>query len=182
MNKKFIAGIAAIAAVTFFGCSGPRPFQRTSAFDASKAKQMMEPGTNKVSGSAFRGNGRDTCTGSTVYLIPVTTASTEWVRDVYGDDDQNWSDESGVHPSFVKHPDSLDPEDPIFKYSLKADCDLQGRFQFDNVSNGDYYLFWETLWERPLARGMGTYRGASIMRKIRLKGGDSIDQLMVIKD
>lgn len=197
MPPKMISMLIAATLTLTSACSGPRDLQRTVAFDQTLTKKMLEPGTNQVSGSTLIAGGNQvamlasgaraivTCAGDVVRLIPVTDASTQWVKTIYSDDDEapNWNDSQGLHrfDGGSRLPDGLEPSDPIFVNSLQADCDAEGHFHFKNVGNGTWYLFWEHIWAKPLWRGNGTNRGASIMKKITLRGNENIEQLLAIK-
>ena len=64
--------------------------------------------------------------------------------------------------------ESLPDSDEYEKFARHADCDEDGRFRFDRVADGRYYLLakitWLVRWQR---------NGGGLMSAVDVKNGDS---------
>ena len=63
------------------------------------------------------------------------------------------------------------PDDLRFhQLSRKNVCDVDGKFEFDNVAEGDYFVVTKIIWGNPEEPEMQT-EGGNLMQKISVKGG-----------
>ena len=115
-------------------------------------------GTGIISGEVFlttQGSDVKKAAGNKVFLNPVTTYSTEWFkRQIIG----------GQH---LKEPDPR-----TFPYHHETVADSDGRFAFENLTLGDYYLACAISWEVPDGYGHTSVMGGWAYAKVRLKAGE----------
>lgn len=166
MSKAaMVLGMAAIIG----GCAAAKPVTLTSAFDAQQARQLVQPGTNTITGSALirqNGGGVVSCAGLTVTLLPATAYATERVAAVYG------NTQRGYRPIYA--PISFTPAPPEFGQHIRETmCDTQGRFTFDRVADGDFYVETSITWQV-----RHTPQGGGLMQVVSVQGGESKDVVL----
>jgi hypothetical protein len=135
--------IAAGLAVCLCGCVSVTKVPTHETFVPSEAMHIMDEGPHTVAGQSFwRTVGGDvkTCAGFEVDLFPATAYAAERMRILYG------SDTAGTNTaSFVqKKPATTDPE--YMRYARKTKCDADGKFAFNKVAPGSYYVVTFTTW------------------------------------
>lgn len=148
--------LAAAAAALLAGCAAPsvQPVRSPyvdyvvgAPFDEPQAKALMQPGAGKVTGSAFmrqRGGGVVTCAGSAVRLVPGTAYAVERFTALNGTAPTAGST---MYRGALETPARFTPE-PLQYVLLQrsATCDAQGRFKFDNVPAGQYFVVTRVSW------------------------------------
>lgn len=146
-----------VAALALAGCQAiPQP--RLSVFDPAEYEPYDREGTGVVVGQAFlrlAGGGAMRAAGRTVYLRPVTSYSTEFFE-------RSTLNYERLEPS--------DPRSHRFQRSTIADAD--GRFRFEGLPAGEYYVACYIEWEVPT----GTYYGGVATRK---EGGSAYGRVRV---
>lgn len=118
--------LALVAAALCAGCANSRPQPFTSHFDEAEYEPFNRQGGGAIEGQAFlvaKGGDVKYGAGRVVALNPATTYSTEWYeRSVIG-----------YQP--------LEESDPRVKpYSKSVLANGEGRFRFDGLPAGEYYL------------------------------------------
>src|SRR5205085_6465650 len=109
----------------------------TSRFDAADVAWSREQGTATVEGSASitpAGGGRQTCAGGEAQLVPASAHAAEMMRIVFGNDVRGF-----VPLATARYPTNMSPE--FGKTVRRIGCDAEGRFRFDNVPAGRWYVF-----------------------------------------
>lgn len=162
--------VAAIAVLALAGCATTQPQQvKISAlFDEVAAAEAMKPGTNTVNGNAFlrqRGGGVVTCAGADVALFPATAYAIERMRHLY---DGTFD---GVR-SVSQHREKLqfDPDPATYKsLARQAKCDAQGKFTFDRVSDGEWFVATAVVW----STGQYNTEGGTLMHRFTVRGGET---------
>lgn len=151
-------------ALVLAGCASPAPkaVQLSSRFDAARAQELIRPGVNIVSGSALirqKGGGVVTCAGLPVLLIPDTTYARERMTNLYG------NAQRGFNP--YHHALKFIPDDPAYTKSMKQTlCDAQGKFSFDDVADGSFFVASTIVWN------VGGPQGGSVMQAVSVSGGE----------
>ena len=144
--KSFSLGLVAVACLSIAGCAGPvqtRQIPLTAPYDAVHAKQLLQPGTNSLKGSALlrqQGGGVVTCAGRPVYLIPATAYAIERTEKLYG---------SSAPKRYLpfQRPPTFTPDEPDYLKNVKeATCDAQGFFTFDRVADGTFFVNTSVQW------------------------------------
>jgi hypothetical protein len=174
MTSALRCACAAIAVMLMAGCAAPLPpAQMTSAFNASDVAWSRASGTATVEGRATIAAGSaasHTCAGGEAQLLPAGTYAAEMMRIVFG------SDVRGYAPlaSSPRYPANIAAD---FKSTVRrVGCDAEGRFRFDGVPAGRWYVFSNVIW-RP-AGGEATPQGGALMQRIDVAAGTPANVLL----
>lgn len=169
---KRILLLAAIVAPVTACVTTQTPAKIGAPFDVSVAETAMKPGRNTVKGFAVLrtvGGDAKTCAGEKVNLTPATAYAAERMSVIYG------STISGQrtlgHGEYRTGWNGA--ERPVADYSRLAYttvCDAQGKFEFSNVGDGDWYVVSTVYWEVG-----GRPQGGYLMRRVTVGGGQTIN-------
>lgn len=132
------AGIALLALLA--ACATPVTLQNT--FNPAEAAYAIKPGTGTIEGEAFvrKFNGRTAnAAGLPIFLVPVTAYTTEVMQAV--------ETGSGV----------TDLSKDLDTYSRGIAADSKGRFKFERIPPGDYYLMTQMTWEERAGKETFTF-------------------------
>ncbi|AHG83073.1 Lipoprotein [Bibersteinia trehalosi USDA-ARS-USMARC-189] len=169
MKKLVLVGfVSALLA----GCTGtvfkPIDYTMKSKFNASQAEKQLKQGTANITGSAFlkqRGGSVVTCAGEEVVLVPYTDYANEKMSLIYG------NTEKGFHNSKSTQY-KLSGEDPEYRKFVKfTTCDAQGKFSFNNLADGTFFITTKVQWSVHYQNSEGGY----LMQKVSLKKGENKD-------
>lgn len=144
-----------------------------NSFDEDAARKMLEPGKNKITGSALirqNGGGVVTCAGREVMLLPATKYTIERMFHLYG------LSERGYNPVFGGRKIIFKPDYPQYLRTTKRTiCDAQGSFAFSDLSNGDYFIATSIVWQ------VSTYtqEGGSLMVRVKLSGDSKTESVVL---
>lgn len=142
-------------------------------FDASAIAWSERPGESLVQGTALlrtRGGEVRTCAALDAALIPASDHAKERMAHLYGSlrGGFNPAGRAGRHPRF-------DPDPSGFYRSVRiTKCDAQGRFEFEGIAAGDWYVEAIVTWEAP---GAGL-QGGSLMRLVHVEAGQDTKVLL----
>ena len=183
MNKRVMA---ILPLILLAACSASGPVQISTPFDQAKARAMLAPGTNQISGRIMVGLSSGmlvTCAGNVVSLVPATDYAREWARKFYQLDTGRYGTLDAAYrmdsrESEVKFANA----DAFYATTRTARCDEDGDFVFSNVANGEYFVVAKTRW---LGRDHDYYdfmygindaqeEDGSVMERVRLRGNDAI--------
>ncbi|MEI6354568.1 MAG: hypothetical protein WCO47_07560 [Methylococcus sp.] len=184
MKKQLISVAAMIALVA---CSSVGPVRISIPFEEGKARTMLKPGDNQVTGRVMVGLSSGTivtCAGNVVSLVPVTAYAREWARQFYELDTGRYG---SLNQAFRM--DSRESQvkfvgaDAFYAATRTTHCDDDGDFSFENVANGEFLVVAKTRW---LGKDHDYYdfmygvndaqeEDGSVMEKVRLKGHDAVD-------
>lgn len=159
--KKLIA--ACLAAAFLQSCVSAPTI--VSSFDATEAAFIKAQGSGAISGQAFlrRNDGMVVyAAGSDVILIPRTTYAAERMNALY---------RGGKFNNMVPDPATTDPQYVAMTKRVRADG--EGRFRFENVADGDYYVVTRVLWIVG-----NSPQGGSLMETASVRGGQAVDLIM----
>ena len=144
--------------------------QLKTQFDPGQVQWIAQPGDAHVSGTAFLtlGDGsRKSCAGFNVELLPVADYSSERIRLTYGNNQQG-------QILLDQNPPAFTPDAPEYhELLLKAQCDEQGVFAFDEVPAGEYYVMVFVIWH-DMAGGEKRPQGGAVMKRIRVGAGAQV--------
>lgn len=153
--------------------SGCVPMQRKPVeripFPTLEYGQLAKEGTGVVRGEGFlktRGGDVKTCAGQSVILTPATSYSEQFIR-----------------VQFVEGR-RMEPASPFLaKYSYSTTADSQGKFEFQNVPPGEYFVYTLVLWEAPTG-----YRyvymepqGGAVWARILVKNDETTNAVLTWK-
>lgn len=135
---RSIVAMAALA-VALAACQASRP-PATVAFSAEEAAFIRKPGTGAITGHAFRTRPSGTvvnAAGQVVRLVPATAFARERFAQLYG------SRKYVPHGAYPRE-DAVDPAYAEHTRTVKADAG--GRFTFDKVAPGSYFVTTQVVW------------------------------------
>ena len=153
MKKLFIA---ATAVALLSGCmSIPKPVS-LPAFPQAEYDKLKLEGSEKLTGQAFLktlGGDVKVAAGSQVVLMPKTS----------------YTDFQFATCTITR----CDKEDMrAAKYEKLTIADAQGKFEFDNIAPGEYYIQTTVTWMRPSPYGLVT-EGGALMSAASVKAGQN---------
>ncbi len=159
-----------LAAALLVLCScAADPVMLTEKFDAEQAGKQMKEGKNTIEGSALwrEKNGHvQTCAGYQVTLYPATKYAEERIKHQYGNAERGGRE-------ITKQLAFIPDEEQFYKLSKKTFCDVEGKFLFEDVADGDYYAVTKIVWGNPDDPEDQT-EGGTVMSKLSVKGGKKI--------
>ena len=137
-------------------------------FNTEEARIALEPGNNTVEGSAVLGallrksaGGAVTCAGMPVHIAPVTAYSKARMTALY--DNENF----GYNPA-LNGRRLVEPVNFWMEGARKTTCDAQGRFTFENLKDGEYYV------SSQIILLVDTFPdGGVLMKKVSVHGGET---------
>ena len=177
--KDWIAGglwvLVVIPAWLYVGYSvlvpatAEEPLEIASSFDADEAAYIHQAGDNVIDGRVFvrLWSGEEVpCAGHTVQLVPQTALARERMDRLYG--------EAGLR-RHVRNPVKLQKPDPRYwDYMREAPCDDQGRFRFEGVADGGYFVVGSVSW-----RGLhGHWQAGSLMQAVEVRSGEAVNLVL----
>lgn len=155
--------LALMATVALAGCATAQTMQRPDV-NMSEYQALATEGTGVVTGQVFLrtmvGEVRYGA-GSEVLLNPVTTYSTFWYANQYQKGHRLTAPDPSIEP-----------------YIIKTQADGEGRFRFENVPPGDYYLTSSVFWQVPLGRFSSTQSGGFISQRITVENDKETRQIL----
>jgi len=166
---------AVAAAVLAAGCSTPLPSasaQMTVPFDPAEVAWSRDPGTATVEGSAAMtdpGGARQTCAGGEAQLVPAGAYAAQMMRIVFGNDIRGF-----VPLASARYPTNISAD--FGRTVRRIGCDAEGRFRFDNVPAGRWYVFSNVVLRA--ASGDSGPQGAALMRGIDVAEGTRVNVLL----
>ena len=156
---------AVFVALALCGCrSAP-----TAAFDPQAAEFINKQGVGTIEGHAFyRGETGKVvyAAGEHVFLLPVTTYSEQRFTQVYGKGKY-------IQSKFMPWDD---PDPQYKKYSRSTKAESNGRFTFERVAPGDYFVATSVSWQPENSLFVS---GAAIYERVSLSGKET-DPVKVI--
>jgi hypothetical protein len=138
-----------------------------SSFDAEEANRLLQPGKNSIRGSALirqSGGGVVTCAGNQVELVPATLYAIERMQIIYRNDVRGYASPN----MFSDRPVPPDPR--YMNLTRKTICDAQGFFKFENVADGEFFVFSTIVWQVGSA-----YQGGHLMQRVSVQGGSTAE-------
>ena len=157
-----IAAAALLAAGIITGCVERKP--ATVAFSTQEAAFIKKTGTGVITGHAFRTKPSGVvvnAAGQVVRLIPDTAFARERFANFYGK-------AKYVPHSAYPRDDNIDPAYSEYTRTTKAEAN--GRFAFDKVAPGSYFLTTQVIWGEETAF---TREGGSVYDSVTLTGKET---------
>jgi len=148
----------------------------SAPFDESEAARVFEDGNNTIFGSAIvHYEAGDTQTTGCVaaYLRRQTAHADERILAIYGDAERgNNAIVFGQRIDFEGRRIAFEPDPPAYRENQRRlPCDPQGRFEFQNVADGGYYVIAEVHW---FDSDTNLWEGRALMRRVNVEGGETI--------
>ena len=147
------------------------PVKIAATFEAGEAAYIQQSGKGVIEGRIFARlwSGEEVpCSGKPVRLVPNTALSRERLGHLYG---------RATSPGLRRHvtnPVRLEAPDPRYwDYMGEAYCDETGRFRFEGVADGEYFVVGSLVWGGPQD---GT--AVSLMQPASVRDGERVELLM----
>ena len=145
-------------------CATAPAFQTQSTYDRDQVSWSFEEGTGKIEGDGFlmrRDGMLVKCAGQGVGLIPVSEYSIERFTFIYGTPNGGYNT-AGYGSRIVDDPDPVYLED-----SRDSFCDVDGKFTFDNLPAGEYFVHTTVIWR------VNDYvnEGGNVSRRVKVEEG-----------
>lgn len=177
--RKSLAALAALA----LGACASAPYEMQSTWRSSDVVWASSKGDSKVMGSAVyvqASGATRTCAGLEVSLIPDSEYARERIQaelDIAGRSEFHKTANTGWPNPDIYYPANISaPEPGYIETSRRTVCDENGRFVFDNIPAGDYFLTSLVTWEG-LSWGPAT-KGAFVSSPVTVKPGDVVDVVL----
>ena len=125
-----------------------------TVFDPSEVAFINELGSNTIKGSAFirqQGGGEVGCAGNAVYLIPQGAQSIEHAGFVFDETS------SSGYRSIANRKMPVPPGDAYHSHQRETICDIDGKFEFQNVAAGSYLVVTRVTWTVDYSTQGGTW-------------------------
>lgn len=144
-------------------------------FDQEFAEQQIGKGKNTITGSAFlkQVDGRiQKCSGSLVFLVPATEFAKKRMNTLYAMNQEGF---------YVHMPKSLKfktvketDEEKYWTLMRKTICDIDGKFEFENVHDGSFFILSNVVWGVVVDQyGNISSQGGPVMLPVSVKGGET---------
>lgn len=142
------------------------PHTFVNKYEPVELPDLTNNPTNSVEGSAFLmtvGGDAKTCAGALVQLIPVLPKS-EYERE-YDSVRSHILSKSNVDPEFQKY------KRDIRKLVKTTNCDVDGKFSFENVPTASYNVLTSVTWQVPNCSGSSCYlqtQGGNVSKSLSI--------------
>jgi hypothetical protein len=159
--RRFIAAVS--IALLAAGCVAAPNI--TSSFNPSEAEFINKSGLGVITGQAFlrRNDGIVVyAAGSDVVLVPKTAYAAERMNALY---------RGGKFNNIVPEPTTTDPLYRSMSRTVRANG--EGRFRFEGLADGDYYVLTRVVWLIGSAQ-----QGGNLMETASIRNGQSVDLIM----
>lgn len=156
------------AAVALIGCA--RTETLNTQFNPQEAAYINQKGDGSIQGQAFMktvGGEVRYAAGNTVLLIPDTAYARERFQKLYGDSKCNYG-----AVRFDK-----DPDPAYLKMARSTKANGEGRFRFDGLAPGAYFVATQLVWGVPTQYGLQT-AGCNIYEKALVQHGAATEVIM----
>lgn len=153
-----VFSLAAISLSSF----AAEPLTVTAPFRQEEVSFVKQPGKATVSGQArlkLADGTLKSCAGFNVELLPVTAYSSERIFKTYGNTREGQILLEQNPPKFT--PDVKQYHEML----LKGVCDAKGKFRFEKVPAGEYFIMGFIIWDKT---------GGAVMKRIRVGANDNV--------
>jgi len=148
----------------------PAKYQTLSTYDLDEVSWFNQQGYGAIIGNAFirkQDGGIVSCAGQSVQLIPRSSYADERMGYLYK------STEYGFNG--VESYRDIDQSDPKYAENFSQTvCDVDGRFKFESLPSGSYYIVSTVFWGDPIQGG------AHLMKRVSI-GNDETKEITISK-
>lgn len=112
----------------------------TVSFSVAEAAFIKKPGTGVITGHAFRTKPSGVVVngaGEVVRLLPATAYTRERFRNLYG---------TRKYVAHRAYPRDDNPDPAYAEYTRTTKAEANGRFVFENVAPGEYFVTTQVIW------------------------------------
>lgn len=155
----------------------PEPVRIETPFDPGAVAWAAERGENRIEGTALLrtvGGEPRTCAALQVALIPWSRYSGERMAHLYGSIKSGFNSRP-PHGRFIRWVN----DDKAFYESVRATaCDAAGRFVFDSLPDGEWFIEAVVTWEVPYHNFRGGPQGGTLMQRVEVEGGQTVSVVL----
>lgn len=172
-EKYTFVKIVAIACVLMLNACAPIQVNLPE-FNESHAKMLLKDGKNTIVGSAFlkqRDGHIQSCAGSVVELIPATDYAKSRINRLYEIDQRKFYIPTNERLKFISQKDT--DEANYIDLRKRTVCDIDGKFKFENVHDGSFFVMTSVTWEYVNSHGYMTTTGGPVMLPVTVKNGQT---------
>ena len=160
--------VALFVAAFLAGCAAPK-VDLNSTFDPREVAYIKANGSGQIAGQAFLktvGGDVKYAAGNAVTLIPAGTYARERMNAIYGGGRC-----AARKPDFGR-------TDPAYEqYMRRTTADGEGRFSFNGLAAGPYYVVTFVAWGAPTGYGVSV-QGCSLVELVDLAVGQRADIIL----
>lgn len=170
MPGRFSAFAIAVLCASCSSNSARPPLNDTPAFDAKEAAYVLKQGRTLVAGEAFIIDGKGKAiyaAGETIRLVPATAYARARFRILY---------RGGTFIPANRIP-RVTPAPDYAKYTRTTTSNGRGKFEFDNVAPGEYFITAQKIVPQP---GKFTSLGGAMYATVRISGREELPVKVVI--
>lgn len=145
-EKYTFVKIVAIACVLMLNACAPIQVNLPE-FNESHAKMLLKDGKNTIVGSAFlkqQDGYIQSCAGSVVELIPATDYAKSRINRLYEIDQRKFYIPTNERLKFISQKDT--DEANYIDLRKRTVCDIDGKFEFENVHDGSFFVRTYVTW------------------------------------
>ena len=145
-EKYTFVKIVAIACVLMLNACAPIQVNLPE-FNESHAKMLLKDGKNTIVGSAFlkqQDGYIQSCAGSVVELIPATDYAKSRINRLYEIDQRKFYIPTNERLKFISQKDT--DEANYIDLRKRTVCDIDGKFEFENVHDGSFFVGTYVTW------------------------------------
>ena len=177
MKSALRCAYVAVAVVLASGCATPTPAppppsQITLPFNAGDVAWSRAPGTATVEGRValpVAGGAPRTCAGGEAQLFPAGAYAAEMMRFVFGSDVRGFAPQGAS-----RYPANIAAD--FASTVRRIGCDAEGRFRFDGVPAGRWYVFSNVVFR--VAGGEAPPQGGALMQRVDVAEGARANVLL----
>jgi hypothetical protein len=162
---------------TAAGVRQPEPVRLQTPFDPSAVAWAAKRGDNRIEGTALlrtRGGEPRTCAALHVGLIPWSRHAGERMARLYGSIQSGYNARA-PYGRMIR----WENDDAAFYETVRSTaCDAAGRFVFDDLPDGDWFVEAMVTWDVPRAGFVGGPQGGTLMRRVKAAGGETVSVVL----
>jgi len=168
--------LAIIASLALSACAGTISARHERGrdrdrFDPQAVAWSKKPGTNAIAGTAelqLTQGQTKTCAGLEVRLVPDAPYTRDRIAMLYGTASEGFVSTDEAR-RVQERPGAV--VDPAYKGSHKVTtCDGKGRFAFNHLADGSYYILAPVVWRKAGAQGT---EGGFLMQRVSVRDGET---------
>ena len=164
--KKHILFLSLICLFVYSGCVSKI---KRIPFPIEEYNVLSKTGNASLTGQAFMktlGGDVKYAAGCDILLSPITSYSQQWYNE-----------------SYLLNKPIEDPDPQLYEYTYKTLGDAEGRFAFNNIPEGNYYLITTIIWYTATGFNYSLEpQGGTIAEKIYLKENENLNIVFTHKN
>jgi hypothetical protein len=148
----------------------PEPVRIETPFDSAAVAWAAGEGPNRIEGTALLrtvGGEPRTCAALPVTISPWSRYSGERIAHLYGSLRSGYN----ARPPHGRMIRWVNDNQAFYESVRSTSCDAAGRFEFDDLPDGEWFVEAVVTWEVPRAGFVGGPQGGTLMQRVKVVGG-----------